>query len=57
MSLDLDGNEAIFKVLVNIEERRSLWPADLPAPRGWAETGLQGPKAECDEYLHRAMNG
>lgn len=52
-SFDFDNDEAVFKVLVNDEEQYSLWPADLPVPAGWAETGQQGSKQDCDEYVNR----
>lgn len=52
-SFDFENEEAVFKVLINHEEQYSLWPADLPVPGGWKETGQQGPKAECDDYVNR----
>jgi MbtH protein len=52
-SFDIDNVEAVFKVLVNHEDHYSLWPADLPVPGGWADTGQQGRKAECDEFVSR----
>jgi MbtH protein len=50
-SFDFENPDAVFKVLVNHEEQYSLWPADLPVPGGWNETGMQGPKLDCDEYV------
>lgn len=52
-SFDFDNDESVFKVLVNGEAQYSLWPADLAVPAGWAETGQQGTKKECDEYVNR----
>ncbi|MFF0522340.1 MbtH family protein [Actinomadura nitritigenes] len=52
-SYDFENEDAVFKVLVNHEEQYSLWPADLPVPGGWKETGQKGPKTECDEYIER----
>lgn len=52
-SFDFDNDDAVFKVLVNAEEQYSMWPADLPVPAGWTETGQQGSKKECDEYVNR----
>jgi MbtH protein len=52
-SFDIESTEAVFKVLVNGEEQHSLWPADLPVPNGWRETGHRGPKAACDDYVNR----
>jgi MbtH protein len=50
-TFDFESPEARFKVLINHEEQYSLWPADLPVPGGWDETGMTGPKDECDEYI------
>ncbi|MFI0486740.1 MbtH family protein [Actinomadura sp. 9N215] len=52
-SFDFENEDAVFKVLVNHEEQYSIWPADLPVPGGWEETGQQGPKSECDDYINR----
>jgi MbtH protein len=52
-SFDFENEEAVFKVLVNHEEQYSMWPADLPVPGGWTETGQQGSTAECEEYVER----
>ena len=50
-SYDFENPDARFKVVVNHEEQYSIWPADLPVPGGWNETGVLGPKAECDAYI------
>jgi len=50
-SFDFENPDAVFKVLVNHEEQYSLWPADLPVPGGWEETGTKGSKDTCDEYV------
>jgi MbtH protein len=50
-SFDFESSEARFKVLINHEEQYSLWPADLPVPGGWSETGVCAAKEECDTYL------
>jgi MbtH protein len=52
-TFDFDAPDARFKILVNDEEQYSFWPADPPVPGGWRETGVCGPKQECDEYLER----
>ncbi|MGH8574502.1 MAG: MbtH family NRPS accessory protein [Gammaproteobacteria bacterium] len=54
MSIDPVEQDAIFKVLVNCEEHYSLWPADLPVPCGWTDTGHHGPKCECDKFVRTA---
>ena len=65
--ITIDGDR--FVVLVNHEEQYSIWPADLPVPAGWRDTGKRGDKAACmahvDEVwtdmrplsLRRAMDG
>jgi MbtH protein len=50
-SFDFESPEAKFRVLINHEEQYSLWPADLPVPGGWSETGVCAAKDECDKYL------
>jgi MbtH protein len=52
-SFDFENDDAVFKVLVNHEEQYSLWPADLAVPGGWRETGQQGSKTACEEYVER----
>jgi MbtH protein len=42
-----------MKVLVNDEEQYSLWLAHKPVPLGWHETGAEGTKAECLDYVER----
>ena len=50
-SYDFDNPDARFKVVINHEEQYSIWPADLPVPGGWNETGVNASKAECDAYI------
>jgi MbtH protein len=53
VTLDFESPDARFKVLLNAEEQYSLWPADLPVPGGWSETGVLGSPEECDAYVER----
>lgn len=39
------------KVLINDEEQYSLWPSYLAVPGGWYETGMEGSREECLEYV------
>ncbi|MXS21647.1 MbtH family protein [Pseudomonas oryzihabitans] len=48
-----DQEDATFKVLVNHEEQYSLWPDYKAVPAGWRETGTQGSKQECLDYVER----
>jgi MbtH protein len=50
---DDEEGSAGFMVLVNARQRYSLWPADIVIPPGWRDTGVQGSKAACAEYLRR----
>lgn len=48
-----DQEDATYKVLVNHEEQYSLWPDYKAVPAGWRETGTQGSKQECLDYVER----
>jgi MbtH protein len=50
-TFDFESPDARFKVLINDEEQYSLWPADLPVPGGWTETGVNDTKESCDAYI------
>ena len=41
----------IYKVVVNHEERYSIWPEDRENPLGWRDVGKSGTKAECLAYI------
>ncbi|MFI6350925.1 MbtH family protein [Streptomyces sp. NPDC050560] len=41
-----------MKVLVNDEEQYSLWPSYLDVPAGWKETGTEGTREKCLEYVN-----
>ncbi|MFM8333194.1 MAG: MbtH family protein [Candidatus Methylumidiphilus sp.] len=44
-------NATIYKVVVNLEEQYSIWPADRENPVGWKDVGTQGAKAECLAHI------
>lgn len=46
-----DREDETFKVLVNHEEQYSLWPQWKQIPGGWRETGVQGDKRTCLNYV------
>lgn len=46
-----DREDETFKVLVNHEEQYSLWPHWKQIPGGWRETGVQGDKKTCLNYV------
>ncbi len=51
MSNDDTEDTTVYKVLVNVEEQYSIWPADRDNPLGWRDAGKTGPKSECLEYI------
>ena len=36
---------------MNHEEQYSIWPAELGNPLGWRDTGREGSKEECLNYI------
>lgn len=46
-------SETTAKVLVNDEEQYSLWPSYLPIPGGWKETGIDGTREHCLDYVRK----
>jgi MbtH protein len=51
MYQDESEDTTTYRVLVNHEEQYSLWPSYLDIPLGWSDTGKNGPKAECLDYV------
>lgn len=45
--------ETEMKVLVNGEEQYSLWPSYLNVPAGWEDTGTNGTREECLEFVKK----
>ena len=46
--------DALHRVLINDEEQYSLWPAHLPHPEGWRDTGVEGSREDCVLYVDGA---
>jgi MbtH protein len=46
-----EESEPQFKVVVNLEEQYSIWPAGRNNPAGWTDEGTQGSKAECLAHI------
>ena len=44
-------DNTIYKVVMNHEERYSIWPADRENPLGWKDAGKAGPKQQCLAYI------
>ncbi len=41
------GELASHEVVIDREERYSLWPSDRTVPAGWTATGFRGPRQAC----------
>jgi MbtH protein len=41
----------IYKVVVDHEDRYSIWPARKENPLGWRDIGKAGLRAECLSYI------
>jgi MbtH protein len=44
-------DNTIYQVVVNHEEKYSIWPAHREMPLGWTAVGKQGTKEECLAYI------
>lgn len=51
MAFEDDDDTTIYRVVVNHEEQYSIWPSYKSNPLGWADTGKQGNKAACLEWV------
>lgn len=40
-----------WKVVINLEEQYSIWPASRTIPLGWREGDKMGTKEECLNYI------
>lgn len=48
---DYAEDRAVYKVVLNHEEQYSIWPVDRENAPGWRDSGTQGSKAECLEFI------
>jgi len=48
---DSQNSELIYKVVINLEEQYSIWPAKRENPPGWRDVGPQGTKNDCLAYI------
>ena len=44
-------DKTVFKVVINLEEQYSIWPAERDLPQGWTEVGKQGLKEVCLGFI------
>jgi MbtH protein len=46
-----DDETAVFRVVVNVEEQYSIWPAERELPDGWRDVGVGGTREQCLAYV------
>ncbi|HLG64418.1 MAG TPA: MbtH family protein [Ktedonosporobacter sp.] len=46
-----DDDQTVYRVVHNLEEQYSIWPASRENPPGWFDAGKSGPKADCLAYI------
>ncbi|HEV3199344.1 MAG TPA: MbtH family protein [Bryobacteraceae bacterium] len=46
-----DDDSIRYRAVVNHEEQYSIWPVDRELPAGWNDTGTQGTRQECLDYI------
>ena len=51
MYQDDKEDRIIYKVVVNHEEQYLIWSLDRENPLGWKDTGKNGLKQECLDYI------
>lgn len=51
MSMNDEQDTTIYRVVVNHEERSSIWPDFKDVPAGWREVGRRGTKDECLAFI------
>ncbi|MGN9810950.1 MbtH family protein [Micromonospora sp. BQ11] len=55
----IDDDELIrpYRVVVNHDERYSIWPVDYDLPAGWRDAGHTGVKDDCLAYVRQVWTG
>ena len=51
MNREEQEDTTTYKVVINLEEQYSIWPADREIPSGWESVGKEGSKSECLAYI------
>jgi len=51
---DDKADGTLYKVVVNREERYSIWPAHRENARGWKDAGKTGTKLACERFVEKA---
>jgi MbtH protein len=45
--------DRVYRVVINVEEQYSIWPATRDIPVGWKAVGPSGSKDECLGYIDK----
>jgi len=53
----IEDDVCVYSVIVNHEERYSIWLAWCTVPAGWREAGMTGSKADCLAYIKEVWVG
>jgi MbtH protein len=51
MANSTSDDARVYVILKNNEEQYSLWLKGNEVPAGWQPVGMEGPKAECLQYV------
>jgi MbtH protein len=43
--------DPVYRVVINIEEQYSIWPADRDLPAGWSDAGRTGTRTDCLSHI------
>ncbi|OWQ90656.1 antibiotic synthesis protein MbtH [Roseateles aquatilis] len=44
-------SDQLYVVVRNHEDQHAIWPRARSLPAGWADVGVQGPKADCLAWI------
>ncbi|WP_372366520.1 MbtH family protein [Candidatus Uabimicrobium sp. HlEnr_7] len=47
----IDWQDGEVRVVMNHEERYSIWPVDKELPDGWEDVGVSGNKEKCLSHI------
>ncbi len=56
MPIEIDEDKMVYKVVVNVEEQYSIWPAQKANPLGWRDAGKSGTKDDCLAYIREVWS-
>jgi len=53
LTVTYDEDDRIYLVVVNAEEKYSIWPKTRPLAKGWNSVGEEGVKRHCQDYIDK----